>query len=117
MAGKGSAGRSTVAGDWVAAGTPFAGQTPVISGCGEVEHARRSTIDVYGGFIGAGVGNGAGSALVRREARAGVLWQAQSASNTWLFASVRVLSSAERPKRANLALRPVRDLFPAPRAT
>jgi hypothetical protein len=47
----------------------------------------------------------------------GVLWRAQSASNTWLFASVRVLLSAERPKRANLALRPVRDLFPAPRAT
>ena len=35
--GKGSAGRSTVAGDRVAAGTPFAGQTPVISGSGEVE--------------------------------------------------------------------------------
>jgi hypothetical protein len=84
MAGKGSAGRSTVAGDRVAAGTPFAGQTPVISGSGEVEHARR---------------------------------RAQSASNTWLFASVRVLPSAERPKHANLALRPARDLFPVPRAT
>jgi hypothetical protein len=50
-------------------------------------------------------------------ARAGVLWRAQSASNTWLFASVRVLPSAEQPKRANLALRPVRDLFPVPRDT
>jgi hypothetical protein len=71
--------------------------------------------------LGFGVGNGAGSALARRGARggraSGVLWRAQSASNTWLFASVRVLPSAERPKRANLALRPVRDLFPAPRAT
>jgi hypothetical protein len=37
VAGKGSAGRSTVAGDWVTAGTSFAGQTPVISGSGEVE--------------------------------------------------------------------------------
>jgi hypothetical protein len=46
VAGKGSAGRSTVAGDRVAAGTPFAGQTPVVSGSGEVEHARRSTVDV-----------------------------------------------------------------------
>jgi hypothetical protein len=57
----------------VAAGTPFAGQTPVISGSGEVEHARRSMIDVYGGFIGAGAGNGNGadSALVRRGARGG----------------------------------------------
>jgi hypothetical protein len=45
VAGKGSAGRSTVAGDRVAAGTPFAGQTPVVSGSGEVERARRSTVD------------------------------------------------------------------------
>jgi hypothetical protein len=50
-------------------------------------------------------------------ARAGMLWRAQSASNMWLFASARVLPSAERPRRTNLALEPVRDLFPAPRAT
>ena len=54
MAGKGSADRSTVAGDRVAAGTPFARQMSMISGSGEVESARRGTIDVYGGFIGAG---------------------------------------------------------------
>jgi hypothetical protein len=47
----------------------------------------------------------------------GVLSRAQSASNTWLFAFVLVLPSVERPKRANLALRPVRDFFPAPRST
>jgi hypothetical protein len=52
--GKGSVGRSTVAGAWVAAGTPCTGQTPVVSGSGEVEHARRSTVEVPGGFIGAG---------------------------------------------------------------
>ena len=46
VAGKGSASQSTVAGDQVAAGTPFAGQTPVVSGSGEVERARRSTVDV-----------------------------------------------------------------------
>jgi hypothetical protein len=46
VTGKGSAGRSTVAGDRVAAGTLAAGQTPVISGSGEVERARRSTVDV-----------------------------------------------------------------------
>jgi hypothetical protein len=61
VVGKGSSGRSTVAGDRVAAGTPFAGQTPVISGSGEVERARRSTVNASGGFIGAG--NGVGSAL------------------------------------------------------
>jgi hypothetical protein len=64
MAGKGSTGRSTVAGDWVAAGTLSVGQTPVVSGSGEVERARRSTVDARGGFIGAGVrrGHGHGSA-------------------------------------------------------
>jgi hypothetical protein len=71
VAGKGFAGRPTVAGDRVAVGTPFAGQTPVISGSDEVEHVQRSTVDVYGGFIGAGAGNGAGSALARRGARGG----------------------------------------------
>jgi hypothetical protein len=70
-AGRGSAGRSTVAGVRVAAGMPFAGQTPVISGSSEVERARRSTVDVSGGFIGAGTGNGAGSALAQRGARGG----------------------------------------------
>jgi hypothetical protein len=69
--GEGSAGRSTVAGDRVAAGTPFAGQTLVISGSGEVERARRSTVDVSRGFIGAGVGNGAGSSLAQRRTRGG----------------------------------------------
>jgi hypothetical protein len=45
MAGKGSAGRSTVAGARVGAGTPCMGQTLVVSGSGEVERARRSTVD------------------------------------------------------------------------
>jgi hypothetical protein len=45
VAGKGSVGRSAVAGDRVAAGTPFAGQTPVVSGYIEVERARRSMVD------------------------------------------------------------------------
>jgi hypothetical protein len=47
------------------------GAMPVIWCSGEVERARRSTVDVSGGFIGAGAGNGAGSALARREARGG----------------------------------------------
>jgi hypothetical protein len=45
VAGKGSAGRSAVAGDRVAASMPFAGQALVVSGSGEVERARRSTVD------------------------------------------------------------------------
>jgi hypothetical protein len=47
------------------------GAMPVIWCSGEVERARRSTVDVSGGFIGAGAGNGAGSALAQREARLG----------------------------------------------
>jgi hypothetical protein len=80
VAGKGSAGRSMVEGDRVAAGTLFAGQTPVISGSGEVKRARRSTVDAYGGFIGAGAGNGAGSALARRGARGGARGRALASS-------------------------------------
>ena len=38
---------------------------------GEVERTRRSTVEVPGGFIGAGAGNGAGSALERRGAHGG----------------------------------------------
>jgi hypothetical protein len=70
--GRGSAGRSTVVEDRAAAGTPCTGQTPVVPGSGEVEHVRRSTVEVPGGFIGAGAGNGTGSALARRGARGGV---------------------------------------------
>jgi hypothetical protein len=45
VAGKDSVGRSPVAGARVAAGTPCAGQTPVVLGSGEVERARGSTVD------------------------------------------------------------------------
>jgi hypothetical protein len=54
--------------DGVGKGTPCTGQTPVVSGSGEVERARRSTVEVPGGFIGAGVGNSVGWALARRGA-------------------------------------------------
>jgi hypothetical protein len=45
VARKGSVGRSTVAGARVAAGMPCTGQTPMVLGSGEVERARRSTVD------------------------------------------------------------------------
>jgi hypothetical protein len=48
---RGSAGRSTVAGDRVAAGMPFVGQTPVVSGSGEVESTRGNTVEASVGFI------------------------------------------------------------------
>jgi hypothetical protein len=67
--GKGSVGRSTVAGGLGSRGHAVHGQTPVGLGSGEVERARRGTTEVPGGFIGAGAGNGAGWALARRGAR------------------------------------------------
>jgi hypothetical protein len=69
VAGKGSVGRSTVAGARVAAGTPCTGQTPVVSGSGEVERARRSTVDARGCFIGAAARRRRGRGLVWRGAR------------------------------------------------
>jgi hypothetical protein len=71
---KGSAGRSTVAGVRVAAGTPFAGQTPVISGSGEVESTRGSTVEASVGFIGAGASRRHGHDLARRGARGVEHW-------------------------------------------
>jgi hypothetical protein len=60
-----------VTGARVAAGTPCTGQTPVVSGSGEVERARRGTVEVPGCFIDAGTGHGAGLALARSGARGG----------------------------------------------
>jgi hypothetical protein len=57
-------------GAWAAAGTLCAGQTPVISCSGEVESARGRTAKALASFIGAGAGNGTGSAW-RDAGRAG----------------------------------------------
>jgi hypothetical protein len=53
-----------------AAGTPCAGQTPVISCSSEVESARGRTTEALAGFIGAGAGIGMGAAW-RDAGRAG----------------------------------------------
>jgi hypothetical protein len=68
-AGKGSAGRSTVAGGSGGRGHAVHGQTPVGLGSGEVERVRRGTVKVPGCFIGVGTGHGAGWALARCGAR------------------------------------------------
>jgi hypothetical protein len=52
-------------------GQAVRGATPVIWCSGEVERAWGSTVEVSGGFIGAGTGNGVDSALARRGARGG----------------------------------------------
>jgi hypothetical protein len=78
-AGRGSAGRSTVAGDRVAAGTPCAGQTPVISGSGEVESTRGSTVEASVGFIGAGTSRRHGHGLARRGVREVRCWACSGA--------------------------------------
>jgi hypothetical protein len=69
VAGKGSVGRSTVAGARVAAGTPCTGQTPVVSGSGEVERVRRSTVDARGCFISTSTRRRRGCGLAWRGAR------------------------------------------------
>jgi hypothetical protein len=43
-----------------AAGTPCAGQTPVILRSGEVESERGRTVEALAGFIGTGAGSGTG---------------------------------------------------------
>jgi hypothetical protein len=67
-AGKGSVGRSTVAGGSGGRGHAVHGQTPVGLGSGEVERVRKGTVEVSEGFIGAGAGHGAGWSLARRGA-------------------------------------------------
>jgi hypothetical protein len=70
-AGRGSASRSMVAGGSGGRGHAVREAKPVIWCSGEVERVRRSTVEVPRGFIGAGAGNSAGSALARRGARGG----------------------------------------------
>jgi hypothetical protein len=60
-----------VVGSRVAAGTPCAGQTPVILRSDEVESERGHTVEASAGFIGAGAGGGTGSTW-RGEVRAGL---------------------------------------------
>jgi hypothetical protein len=66
-AGKGLAGRSTVAGGSGVRGHTVHGQTPVGLSSGEVERVRRGTVKVPGRFIG--VGHATSLALARRGAR------------------------------------------------
>ena len=94
--GKGSVGRSTVAGGSGGRGHAVHGQTPVGLGSGEVERVRRGTVEVPGGFIGAGAGHGTGLALARRGARGG--------------ARGRALASSERVEHVALCFCPCSSL-------
>jgi hypothetical protein len=67
----GRSGRSTVVGARAAAGTPCAERTPVILCLGGTESERGHMVEASVGFIGAGVGMGAGSG-VARHGRAGL---------------------------------------------
>jgi hypothetical protein len=53
---------------------PFAGQTQVISGSGEVESMRGSTVEASVGFIGAGASRRHGRGSARRGARGVGRW-------------------------------------------
>jgi hypothetical protein len=78
-AGKGFVGRFTMARDRVAAGTLSAGQTPVISGSGEVERTRGSTVEASVGFIGAGASRRHERGSARRGARGVGRWACSGA--------------------------------------
>jgi hypothetical protein len=84
-------------GDWAAAGTPCAGQTPTISCSSEVESTRGRTTEALASFIGAGAGRGHGRGLARGmwDRALGVLWRVQGASNTWRCSSAHVQKLAE----------------------
>jgi hypothetical protein len=81
---------------------------------------RGSTVEVSGGFIDTGVGNGAGSAW-RDAGHAGAgVGRALACPGRVEHVALCFCPSStpcKAAKRANLALRPLRDLFPAPRAT
>jgi hypothetical protein len=68
-----------VAGDWAAAGTLCAGQTPAISRSGEVESVWGRTTEASAGFIGAGAGRGHGHGLARRGACGVGRWECSGA--------------------------------------
>jgi hypothetical protein len=74
VAGKGSAGRSTVAGDRVAAGTHVRRTMLMIWCSGEVESTRESTVEALVGFIGAGASRRHGHGSARRGARGVGRW-------------------------------------------
>jgi hypothetical protein len=78
--GKGSVGRSTVVGGSGGRGHAVHGQTPAGLGSGEVERVQRGTVEVPGGFIGAGAGHGTGLALARRGERGGARGHALTSS-------------------------------------
>jgi hypothetical protein len=103
-----------VAGDRAAAGTPSAGQTPVISFSGEVESARGSTAEALAGFIGAGAGRGHGRGLARRGARGVGRWACSGAFRARRHVEVFFCpcSTARRDrKRANLGKNPAQASF------
>jgi hypothetical protein len=56
---------------------------------------RGSTVEVSGGFIGTGTGNGAGSAWRDAGHAVAGVERAQCTSNTWRFVSALVLSPTE----------------------
>jgi hypothetical protein len=78
--GKGSVGRSMVVGGSGGHGYAVHGQTLVGLGFGEVKRVQRGTVEVPGGFIGAGAGHGADLALARRRARGGARGRALASS-------------------------------------
>jgi hypothetical protein len=118
-AGRGSVGRSTVVGDRVAVGTPCAGQTPVISGSGEVESTRGSTVEAPVGFIGTGTSRRHGHGLARCGARGVGRWACSDAlrvRRTRLSVLLPVFNSSPRSQTCESWQKSGAGLLLAPRA-
>jgi hypothetical protein len=100
-----------------AAGTPCAGQTPVILRSSEVESERGHTVEALAGFIGAGAGGGTGLAWrgargVRRRACSGEVRARRTRGGVFLplFKSLLRLQTCESWQKS------CANLFLAPRA-
>ena len=118
-AGRGSAGRSTVARDRVAVGTPFAGQMPVISSSDEVESTRGSTVEASVGFIGAGASRRHERGSTRRGARGVERWACSGvlrARRTRGSVLLPVFNSSPRSQACESCQKSGAGLLLAPRA-
>jgi hypothetical protein len=95
------------------------GAMPVIWCFGEVERARRSTVDISGGFIGAGASRRHGHGLARRAARGVRRWACSSAfraRRTRGSVLLPLFNSSPRSQACESWQKSSTDLLLAPRA-
>jgi hypothetical protein len=107
VVGKGSTGRSTVAGGSGGRGHAAHGQTAASRAPVKFECARKSAVEAWEGFIGAGAGHGAGLARARRWACGGTRGRALARAECVEHVEVcffHCSNACRDHKRANLAM-------------